>query len=107
MKIITRDGTARSDKDLCRSCASLNRRVNEQGERRICTGIWERPELLKLPVSECSEYETRYAASVQTLEKIAWVLRTGEGGKSIGFTKYADLSKEEQEKLGDTPEPEE
>ena len=105
VKIKIRDGSTRSDKDVCRDCNHLNRRVDRQGERRTCSAVWDHPELLKLPIAECSEHEVKYAASVRTLEKIAWVLRTEKGGKMIGFTKYSDLSKEEQEKLGDTPEP--
>ena len=99
MKISIRDGTSKHYKDICRSCSHLARRVDHEGERRMCTEIWEKPEILKSPVSECSNFEVKYATSLSELRQIAWVLRTGKGGKTIGFCRYTELNEKEKEEI--------
>ena len=104
MKFTIRGGTTKT-LDVCRSCANLFRRVDDRGERRFCTQQWDHPELLRSPVSECSEFEEKYSTSLNDLRKIAWILRTDKGGKSIGFSRYDDLSEKEQEKIDELQEP--
>lgn len=99
MKIKIRGGT--TSEDLCTTCTMSHIFTDATGDTtRVCTCdqmLWRMPK----KIVKCNSYNEEKAVHIEEMKQIAWVLRTDKGGKSIGFSRYRDLSKKERYEIDD------
>ena len=95
------DGTRKSGKTLCTSCAHSARRLGQNNEDEIFCASWSfrsdsgvNPVLFK--VSDCTEYRPFNQQSREDMEKIAWIVTARKKG-SPGFVKTADAETASQD----------
>lgn len=83
-----RNGTSRSDENLCVTCDRyIYRKEAQTGkEVRICQASYEVPMYLTGPVAVCNRYEDRRQPSLYDMRKIAWDVKATSSGKVLGFT---------------------
>jgi hypothetical protein len=86
--IKVRNGTERSDTNLCTTCKHHTHiRFAETGkEVRLCQGItYDRPMVLSGPVSSCNQFKDANAPTLYDMQKIAWDVTVGSKGGIVGF----------------------
>lgn len=79
---------------LCRSCSYAHyiRGKSESAVRLFCAATREGIELRE-EAYECSQYEDKRLPSKHAMEKTAWILRTDEFHKAIGFVSPGEWRK--------------
>jgi hypothetical protein len=86
------NGTPKSGKSLCYSCQNAAVIKGQNFEQRIvCRGdwgkflnVWGEADAVKFPVAECSLYRDKNSASLEEMERIAWVVMVRKRGQT-GF----------------------
>ena len=94
MRVKIEGGTARDDEpSLCLTCrhATVIRGGSLHDEIIDCGLLHGRSSRITFPVMSCSGYDDRRHATLRHLEQVAWVLRTGRGGRRIGFVPAREL----------------
>ena len=94
-----RSGTPQGSESLCNSCywAHIQRGFAESEEVVLCAFLRHaRPVPFK--VSQCTDYYDKRVPSRRDMEEIAWIIRTKDINRSVGF---AQNSGEEEQKDGE------
>src|SRR5262250_7688 len=93
-----RCGTPQGAESLCNSCywAHIQRGFAESEEVVLCAFL--RPaRLVPFKVSRCTDYNDKRVPSKQDMEEIAWIIRTKDINRPVGFTQN-DEANDEQKK---------
>ncbi len=98
MSVIIRNGRPQAPESLCNSCywAHIQRGFAESEETILCAFL--RPaRLVAFKVSYCSDYNDKRVPSKSDMEEIAWIIRTKDVNRQVGFTKE-EIDNEEEER---------
>jgi hypothetical protein len=82
-----RSGTPQGAESLCNSCywAHIQRGFAESEEVVLCAFLrLARPVPFK--VSQCTDYNDKRIPSKRDMEDIAWIIRTKDVNRAVGFT---------------------
>ncbi len=94
MRLKIDGGTAGDDEPaLCLTCphATVIGGRSLHDEIIDCGLLGGRSSRITFPVMSCSGYSDRRHSTILRMEQIAWVLRTGRGGRRIGFVPAREL----------------
>jgi hypothetical protein len=97
MSIIIRNGKPQVSESLCTSCywAHIQRGFAESEEIILCAFL--RPaRLVPFKVSMCTDYNDKRVPSKADMEEIAWIIRTKDVNRPVGFTKK-EMEEDEKE----------
>jgi hypothetical protein len=94
-----RSGTPKGSESLCDSCywAHIQRGFAESEEVVLCAFL-RHARLVPFKVSQCTDYNDKRLPSKRDMEEIAWIIRTKDINRSVGFAQNDD---EEEQKEGD------
>ncbi|HYM76570.1 MAG TPA: hypothetical protein VE377_11385 [Candidatus Dormibacteraeota bacterium] len=98
MSVIIRNGKPQASEPLCNSCywAHIQRGFAESEEIILCAFL--RPaRLVPFKVSQCTDYNDKRIPSKSDMEEIAWIIRTKDVNRQVGFTKEDGCNKAEKE----------
>lgn len=104
MRITIRNGTATGNgTPLCHTCrwATIVRGPRLDHEIISCSRLSDRRSRITFPVVSCTGYSDRSLTSLRDMEDVAWVLRSDERRKQIGFVRARDLKPAERYVLDD------
>jgi hypothetical protein len=99
-----RSGTPQGSESLCNSCywAHIQRGFAESEEVVLCAFL--RPaRLVPFKVSQCTDYNDKRIPSKQDMEEIAWIIRTKDINRPVGFTPKSDLDEAQDSELEIVP----
>ena len=90
---------------LCTTCrwATIARGPRLNDEVVECTEFRAHRGRITFPVVQCTDYQDRRLPSLRDMEDLAWVLRTDNRSKQIGFVRSRDLKPAERYVLDDEP----
>jgi hypothetical protein len=100
MSVIIRSGKPRVSESLCASCywAHIQRGFAESEENILCAFL--RPaRLVPFEVSQCTDYNDKRVPSKSDMEEIAWIIRTKDVNRQVGFARAAEGEGNTQEEL--------
>lgn len=101
MSIVIRNGKPQVSESLCNSCywAHIQRGFAESEEIILCAFL--RPaRLVPFKVSHCTDYNDKRVPSKSDMEEIAWIIRTKDVNRQVGFTKKdTDVEQEKEDDL--------
>lgn len=98
MSVIIRGGKPQVSESLCNSCywAHIQRGFAESEEIILCAFL--RPvRLVPFKVSQCTDYNDKRVPSKSDMEEIAWIIRTKDINRQVGFTKEDGRNETEKE----------
>jgi hypothetical protein len=104
MTVIIRNTKPQVTESLCNSCywAHIQRGFAESEEIILCAFL--RPaRLVPFKVSMCSDYNDKRMPSKSDMEEIAWIIRTKDVNRPVGFTKR-EKEMDDDTKKEDEPE---
>jgi hypothetical protein len=93
-----RSGTPKGNESLCDSCywAHIQHGFAESEEIVLCAFL--RPaRLVPFKVSRCTDYNDKRVPSKQDMEEIAWIIRTKDINRPVGFTPAGETSDEQKQ----------
>src|SRR5215472_11574686 len=99
-----RSGTPQRSESLCNSCywAHIQRGFAESEEVILCAFL--RPaRLVPFKVSQCTDYEDKRVPSRKDMEDIAWIIRTKDVNRQVGFSNDAEPAAEQEDELEIVP----
>lgn len=88
MSVVIRNGRPQVSASLCSSCywAHIQRGFAESEEVILCAFL--RPaRLVPFKVNMCTDYNDKRVPSKSDMEEIAWIIRTKDVNRPLGFTK--------------------
>lgn len=100
MSVVIRTGKPQVSESLCNSCywAHIQRGFAESEEIILCAFL--RPaRLVPFKVSHCTDYNDKRVPSKSDMEEIAWIIRTKDVNRPVGFTKAAETEENAEEEL--------
>jgi len=92
-----RSGTPQGAESLCNSCywAHIQRGFAESEEVVLCAFL--RPaRSVPFKVSQCTDYEDKRIPSKRDMEDIAWIIRTKDINRKVGFASEGETSEDGQ-----------
>jgi hypothetical protein len=98
------NGTPRGTESLCDSCywAHIQKGYAESEETVLCAFL--RPaRLMPFKVRACTDYNDKRIPSKRDMEDIAWIIRTKDINRKVGFSPEDELSEEQKEELEIVP----
>src|SRR5579864_7584509 len=106
MTVIIRNGRPQGTESLCNSCywAHIQRGFADSEEIILCAFL--RPaRLVPFKVSMCTDYNDKRVPSKSDMEEIAWIIRTKDVSRQVGFMKKNEVEdgKEREDKLEIVP----
>lgn len=83
---------------LCHTCrwATIVRGPRLSHEIVACSMLADRDNRVRFPVVSCTSYSDRSRTSLRDMEDVAWILRSDERRKQIGFVRARDLKPRER-----------
>ena len=99
MTPIIRNARPVTSESLCNSCywAHIQRGFAESEEVILCAFL-RQPHTVPFKVSYCTDYSDKRVPSKADMEEIAWIIRTKDVNRQVGFTNETeDKEKEKQE----------
>ena len=93
-----RNGRPQLTESLCNSCywAHIQRGFAESEEVILCAFL--RPaRLVPFKVSQCTDYNDKRVPSKTDMEEIAWIIRTKDVNRPVGFTQKETDDESEKE----------
>jgi hypothetical protein len=99
-----RDGRPQRTESLCNSCywAHIQRGFAESEEVILCAFL--RPaRLVPFKVSQCTDYNDKRVPSKTDMEEIAWIIRTKDVNRHVGFTKDEESHDEKDDEVKIVP----
>jgi hypothetical protein len=96
--IVIRSGKPQTSESLCNSCywAHIQRGFAESEEVILCAFL--RPaRVVPFKVSQCTDYEDKRIPSRKDMEDIAWIIRTKDVNRQVGFTNDGQSEPQEDE----------
>ena len=99
-----RGGTPQGTESLCNSCywAHIQRGFAESEEVVLCAFL-RQPHVVTFKVSQCTDYNDKRVPSKADMESIAWIIRTKDINRPVGFSHKKLEANEEQEELEIVP----
>ena len=91
-----RSGTPQGAESLCNSCywAHIQRGFAESEEVVLCAFL--RPaRSVPFKVSQCTDYNDKRIPSKRDMEDIAWIIRTKDVNRAVGFATKNEPNEEE------------
>ncbi len=104
MTVIIRSGKLQSTESLCSSCywAHIQRGFAESEEIILCAFL--RPaRVVPFKVSQCTDYADKRVPSRRDMEEIAWIIRTKDVKRPVGFSIEIDTESSEEDELKIVP----
>ena len=91
-----RTGTPKGSESLCNSCywAHIQRGFAESEEVVLCAFL-RHARLVPFKVSQCTDYNDKRIPSKRDMEDIAWIIRTKDVNRSMGFAQKEESQVEE------------
>ena len=82
-----RSGTPQGAESLCNSCywAHIQRGFAESEEVILCAFL-RQPHTVPFKVSYCTDYNDKRVPSKADMEEIAWIIRTKDVNRQVGFS---------------------
>ncbi len=104
MAVIIRNGKPQISESLCNSCywAHIQRGFAESEEVILCAFL-RPPHAVPFKVSQCTDYNDKRVPSKADMEEIAWIIRTKDVSRQVGFTKETEAEQEEESELEVVP----
>ena len=98
MSIVIRSGKPQTSKSLCNSCywAHIQHGFAESEEVILCAFL-RQAHALPFKVSYCTDYNDKRVPSKADMEEIAWIIRTKDANRQVGFTNDGEPEPEEDE----------
>ena len=86
MSIVIRSGKPQASESLCNSCywAHIQRGFAESEEAILCAFL-RQPHAVPFKVSYCTDYNDKRVPSKADMEQIAWIIRTKDVNRQVGF----------------------
>ena len=91
-----RTGTPQGSESLCNSCywAHIQRGFAESEEVVLCAFL-RHARLVPFKVSQCTDYNDKRIPSKRDMEDIAWIIRTKDVNRAMGFAQKEESEAEE------------
>src|SRR5215472_9838438 len=88
MAAIIRDGKLQTSVSLCNTCywAHIQRGFADSEEVILCAFL-RPPHTVSFKVSYCTDYNDKRVPSRADMEEIAWIIRTKDVNRQVGFTR--------------------
>jgi len=104
MPVIIRSGKQQTSEALCNSCywAHIQRGFAESEEVILCAFL-RQPHAVPFKVSYCTDYNDKRVPSKADMEEIAWIIRTKDVNRQVGFSNEADPEVEQEAELEIVP----
>ena len=98
MTVVIRSGKPQTTESLCNSCywAHIQRGFAESEEAILCVFL-RQPHAVMFKVSQCTDYNDKRVPSRKDMEDIAWIIRTKDVNRQVGFAKGEEVDDEEEE----------
>jgi hypothetical protein len=92
-----RSGTPQGTESLCNSCywAHIQRGFAESEEIVLCAFL-RHARLVPFKVSQCTDYNDKRIPSKRDMEEIAWIIRTKDVNRKMGFAQKDEESEVEE-----------
>lgn len=100
MSVIIRNGKPQISDPLCNSCywAHIQRGFAES-EEIVFYAFLTPTRLVPFKVSQCTDYNDKRVPSRKDMEDIAWIIRTKDVNRQVGFAKGEEVDDEEEDDL--------
>jgi hypothetical protein len=100
MSVIIRNGKPQVSESLCNSCqwAHIQRGFAESEEVILCAFL-RQPHPVPFKVSHCTDYNDKRVPSKADMEEIAWIIRTKDVNRQVGFSPDANAEVEQEQEL--------
>ena len=97
-------GTPRGSESLCDSCywSHIQKGYAESEEVVLCAFL-RQPRLIAFKVRQCTDYNDKRIPSKRDMEDIAWIIRTKDVTRRLGFAAEERMTEEENEELEIVP----
>ena len=104
MTVVIRNGRAQVSESLCNSCywAHMQRGFAES-EEAILRAFLRQAHVVAFKVSQCTDYSDKRVPSRRDMEEIAWIIRTKDVNRLVGFTKQSAGEQGEEAKMEIVP----
>jgi hypothetical protein len=104
MTVIIRNGKPQRSDSLCNTCywAHIQRGFAESDEVILCAFL-RQPHAVLFEVSYCSDYNDKRVPSKADMEEIAWIFRTKDVNRQVGFANSAKPEEIEEDELEIVP----
>jgi hypothetical protein len=99
-----RNGKSQFTGSLCNTCywAHIQRGFAESEEMILCAFL--RPaRLVPFKVSQCTDYNDKRVPSKTEMEEIAWIIRTKDVNRQVGFAKDEEAHDEKEDEVEIVP----
>ena len=100
MTVIIRGGKPQTSESLCNSCywAHIQRGFAESEEVILCAFL-RQPRVVPFKVSYCTDYNDKRMPSKADMEEIAWIIRTKDVNRQVGFSNDGEPAAEQEDEL--------
>ena len=97
MTVILRSGKPQTSESLCNSCywAHIQRGFAESEEIIGCAFL-RPPHAVPFKVSHCTDYNDKRVPSKEDMEEIAWIIRTKDVNRQVGFSNEPEVQQEDE-----------
>ena len=97
-------GTPRGSESLCDSCywSHIQKGYAESEEVVLCAFL-RPPRPIAFKVRQCTDYSDKRVPSKRDMEDIAWIIRTKDVNRRVGFSPEEQPAHEESEELEIVP----
>lgn len=104
MTVIIRNGRPLTSESLCNSCywAHIQRGFAESEEVIRCAFL-RPPHTVPFKVSHCTDYSDKRVPRKADMEQIAWIIRTKDVKRQVGFTNEAEEAEKQEDELEIVP----
>ncbi|HKV81883.1 MAG TPA: hypothetical protein VJP02_27295 [Candidatus Sulfotelmatobacter sp.] len=104
MTVVIRSGKPQTTESLCNSCywAHIQRGFAESEEVILCAFL-RQSHAVTFKVSQCTDYNDKRVPSKADMEEIAWIIRTKDVNRQVGFINEAESDETSQDELEIVP----
>ena len=104
MSVVIRSGKPQVSEPLCNSCywAHIQRGFAESEEVILCAFL-RQPHAVPFKVSFCTDYNDKRVPSKADMEEIAWIIRTKDVNRQVGFSQNGKPEVEQEDELEIVP----
>lgn len=104
MAVIIRNGKPQATESLCNSCywAHIQRGFAESEEVILCAFL-RQARLVPFKVSQCTDYNDKRVPSRRDMEEIAWIIRTKDVNRQVGFAQESEVEETQEAELEIVP----
>ena len=104
MSVIIRNGKPQTNESLCNSCywAHIQRGFAESEEVILCAFLTQ-PHAVPFKVGYCTDYNDKRIPSKADMEQIAWIIRTKDVNRQVGFTNESEPEASQEDDFESVP----